>query len=114
MLLVCVDDHSRFCSSYLDKQKSEVTKILKNFTFLVNRQFETVLHGLRMDDAKDFCNIELRKFFEGEGIRHDTSCLYTPEENELAERKICDIMDKGWTLIMQAHFPKNLLGLQYI
>ena len=62
-----------------------------------------------MDDAKDFCNIELRKFFVSEGIRHDTSCPYTPEENELAERKIRDIMDKGWTLTVQTHFPKKLL-----
>ena len=41
-----------------------------------------------MDDGKDFCNIALRIFFESEGIRHETSCPYTHEENELAKRKI--------------------------
>ena len=86
--MVWVDDHIRLHRSYLHKQRSEVTKILKNFTFLVNKQFGTMLYELRMDDGKDSCNIALSKCFESEGIRHETSCSYTLEENELAERKI--------------------------
>ena len=43
-----------------------------------------------MDNAKDFCDNELQTFFENEGIRHETSCAYTPQQNGLAERKFGD------------------------
>ena len=53
----------------------------------------------RIDNAKDFCNHELKEFFENEGIKDEISCSYTPQQNGLAERKIGDIMDKGRTLM---------------
>ena len=61
-----------------------------------------------MDNAKDFLNRELREFFESEGIRHETSCHYTPQQNGLAERKIGDVVDKGRTLLIQAGMPANM------
>ena len=44
-----------------------------------------------------------------EGIKHETSCPYTPQQNGLAERKIGDIVDKGRTLLIQAS-TLNLWG----
>ena len=66
------------------------------------------IHGFSIDNAKDLYNNELREFFEHEGIRHETYCIYTPQQNGLAERKISDLMDKGRTLIEHAQLPKNL------
>ena len=48
---------------------------------------------------KDVCNNELREFFENEKIRHETSCPYTPQQNELRKRKIGDVMDKSRALM---------------
>ena len=90
------------------KNKTEVARILKNLCQLVRRQFETNIQGFRTDNAKDFYNNELQEFFEREGIRQETSCPYTPQQNGLAERKIGDLMDKCRTLIEQAYLPKNL------
>ena len=45
-----------------------------------------------------------------EGIRDETSCPYTPQQNGLAERKIGDIVDKARTLLIQASAPLNLWG----
>ena len=105
-----MDDHSRFCWLYMMKNKTEVSRILKNLCQLVRRQFEMNIQGFRTDNAKDFYNNELQEFFEQEGIRHETSCPYTPQQNGLAEKKIGDLMDKCRTLIEQAHLPKNLWG----
>ena len=60
------------------------------------------------DNAKDFCNHELKELFASEGIRHETSCPYTPQHNGLIERKIGDIMDKARTLMIQTSLPKSL------
>ena len=54
---------------------------------MIKRQFDVHIKGFRTDNTKDFCNHELREFFESEGMRHETSCPYTPEQNGLAEKK---------------------------
>ena len=53
------------------------------------------IEGFWTDNAREFCNHEVKEFFDKEGIRHETSCSYTPQQNGLAERKIGDIMNKG-------------------
>ena len=41
---------------------------------------------------------------------HETCCPYAPQQNDIVERKIGDIMDKGKTLMEQASIPKMLWG----
>ena len=94
---------------FLLKQKSDTAKTLKNFCSMVKRQFDTEIKCFRSDNAKDFCNNELKEFFEHQGIRHETSCPYTPQ-NGLAERKIGDIMNRCTTLMIASNIPRNLWG----
>ena len=108
--LVCTDDHSRFSWLILLKNKTEVTTNIKNLCKMIKCQFGDPVRGLRTDNAKDFLNHELREFLASEGIKHETSCPYTPQQNGLAERKIGDIVDKGRTLLIQASTPLNLWG----
>ena len=51
------------------------------------------MKGLRTDNTKDFLNHKLREFLASEGIKYETSCPYTPQQNGLAERKIGDIVE---------------------
>ena len=81
---------------------------MKFFCYLIKRQLGVDIRGFRTDNAKDFCNHELREFFENEGIKHKTSCSYTPQQNGLVERKIGDIMNTGRTLMADAFVPKYL------
>ena len=108
--LICTDDHSRFSWFFLLKAKSEVTTKIINLCKLIQRQFGSPILGLRTDNAKDFLNQKLSEFLASEGIKHETSCPYTPQQNGLAERKIRDIVDKSRTLLIQASAPQNLWG----
>ena len=108
--LVCTDDCSRFSWVFLLKAKSAVSSSIRNLCLLINRQFGKHVKGLRTDNAKDFLNNELSEFLASEGIKHETSCPYTPQQNGLAERKIRDIVDKARTLLIQANGPINLWG----
>ena len=62
---------------------------LKNFCHMIKQQNEVPTKGFHIDNA----NHEVKAFFEDEGIRHETSCPYTPYKNGLAKRKIGDIID---------------------
>ena len=108
--LICTDDHNRFTWIFLLKHKSEVSNCIKNPCQLIKRQFGDAIQGLRTNNAKDFLNNSLSQFVTYEGIRHETSCPYTPQQKGLAERKIRDIVDKARTLLIHAHAPMNLWG----
>ena len=108
--LVCTNDFSRYSWLFLLKEKTEVTSNIKNLCKLIKRQFREDVKGIRTDNARDFLNNELREFLESEGIKHETSCPYTPQQNGLAERKIGDIIDKSRTLLIQENVPVNLWG----
>ena len=108
--LICTDDHSRFNWLFLLKHKSQVTNCIKDLCQLIKRQFGNAVQGLRTDNAKDFLNNNLSNFAASEGIRHEMSCPYTPQQNGLAARKIGDIVDKARTLLIHAHAPLNLWG----
>ena len=90
------------------KHKTEVAKILKNFCQSIKRQFKVNIHEFKTDNAKDFYNNELRGFFEHEGIRHEISCIYTPQQKGLVERKIGDLKGKCRTLVEKSQLPINL------
>ena len=106
--LIYIDDFSKYSLLFLLKTKNEVTKSIKNLCNTIKCQFGAQVQGFRSDNAKYFLNRELREFFESEGIRHETSCPYTPQQNSLAQRKIGDVVDKGRTLLIQVGRPANL------
>ena len=108
--LVCTDDYSRYSWIFLLKEKTEVTPNIKNLCKLIKRQFGEDIKGIRTDNARDFLNTELKEFLESEGIKHETSCPYTPQQNGLVERKIRDTVDKSRTLLIQGNVPINLWG----
>jgi hypothetical protein len=40
------------------------------------------------------------------GIIHQTSCVYTPQQNRIVERKNRDLLEKMRSLMFQMHVPK--------
>ena len=87
-----------------------MTPNIKNLCKLIKRQFGEDIKGIRTDNARDFLNTELKEFLEFEGIKHETSCPYTPQQNGLAKRRIGVIDDKSRTLLIQGNVPINLWG----
>ena len=74
-----------------------------SFAMLVNlRKFKLKKKGFRIDD-------KLHEFFESEGIQHETSSPYTPQQTGLDEREIGYLMDKSRTLMVQDFFL-NIYG----
>ena len=81
---------------------------------MIKRQFDIEIKGFQTFNARDLCNTDLKEFFESQGIRHETSCPYTPRQNGLAKRKIGDIMNKCRNLMIAANMPRSLWGFNVL
>ena len=90
--LTILDDFSRYTWVVLLKSKSEVKTHVQNFINLIENQFETKIKCIRSDNGPEFF---LKEFFSSKGIIHQTSCVYTPQQNGRVEHKHQHILNDG-------------------
>ncbi|KAK1603938.1 hypothetical protein QYE76_027611 [Lolium multiflorum] len=78
---------------YFLKKKDETQQIFINFATEVQRQHNLTIFTIRSDNGSEFKNYTLNDFLNDEGIRHQYSAVYTPQQNGVAERKNRTLMD---------------------
>jgi len=105
--LVIVDDYSRYCWTFYIKKKSETQKIFIDFATLVQRQYDSKILAIRSDNGTEFKNYTMDDFLSGEGIQHQYSAAYTPQQNGVAERKNRTLIDMARTMMAEFHSPYN-------
>ena len=55
-------------------------------------------------------NHDLQNFYADLGIIHETSCTYTPRQNDVAERRIGLIQERGRALLIHSNTPSFVRG----
>ncbi|RVW87783.1 Retrovirus-related Pol polyprotein from transposon TNT 1-94 [Vitis vinifera] len=88
-----VDDHTRVTWVFLMKKKSEVREIFENFNNMVQTQFQAKIQVLRTDNAREYYHNILGSYLLENGIVHQSSCIDTPQQNGVAERKNRHLME---------------------
>jgi len=68
------------------KQKSETTKIIKDFVTEMEHQYQKTLKAFRTDNGGEYVTKNLKGFFESKGIIYEFTHPYSPESNGVAER----------------------------
>ena len=63
---------------------------------------------VRSDGGKEFCNHTMNSFFRSNGIRHQVTVRYIPEQNGRVERLKRDLMDKARAMMFQCGAPVKL------
>ena len=53
----------------------------------IHTQFHVSVQNLRSDNAKEYLSEQFQSFMLKNGILHKTSCVDTPSQNGVAERK---------------------------
>ena len=69
------------------KEKFEVGTLFQHFNSMKQTQFQTKIQVLKNDNVKEYFNIVLGKYLLNHGIIHISSCVDTPQQNGVAERK---------------------------
>jgi hypothetical protein len=88
-----MDDFSKFSFVFFLKGKFEVPQVFENFHKFVTTQQGIPLKIIRSDNGGEFVNKRMTEFCHKNGILHQTSIPYTPQQNGVAERLIRTLSD---------------------
>ncbi|KAI5353156.1 hypothetical protein L3X38_006049 [Prunus dulcis] len=97
------------CTSYLWLyplfNKSGVFEEFHKFYALVTNQFKATIQYFQSDGGGEFISRQFSSFLDSKRIIHQVSCPYTPQQNGLAERKNCHIIETALTLLVASALP---------
>ena len=105
-----IDDHTRLCWVFLISEKSEVAHILQNFYNMIKPQVQTKLCILHSDNGVEYMNEIFGSYLKEKGITHQSTCVNTPQQNSIAERKNRHLMEVARALMFSMNMPKYLWG----
>lgn len=106
--LLYKDNFSNFRKIYFIKKKSEVKSCFKTFIKRVENETGKKIKTLRTDNGLEFITIEIRNKTEENGIRHEKTVSYSPEQNGRAERENRILVEMTRTLLQAKGLPKKL------
>jgi transposase InsO family protein len=97
--LVIVDDYSRFTWVFFLQEKSQTQETLKRFLRRAQNEFGLRIKKIRSDNGTEFKNSQIEGFLEEEGIKHEFSSPYTPQQNGVMESKNRTLLDMARTML---------------
>ncbi|XP_068475998.1 myosin-15-like isoform X2 [Phaseolus vulgaris] len=92
------------------KDKSEVFHLFVKFYRMIQTQFESPIKRLRSDNGREYVNQNLSKFLEENGVVHELTCVDTPQQNGVAERKNRHLLEVTRALLFQTSVPRSYWG----
>lgn len=105
--LIFEDDFSRMVFVYFLKKKEETYECFKNFKNLVENQTGKSIKALRSDNGGEFCSNQLENFLASNGIIHQKTNPYTPEQNGMSERMNRTVVEKAKCMLFDANLDKK-------
>ena len=105
-----VDQKSKFTWLYLLGSKGEVFNTFQNFHAHVTNQYDAKVKILRTDNGGEYMSNVFQEYLRKNGIVHQTTCPYTPQQNGVAERKNRHLVEVARTLMFHMNMPKRHWG----
>ena len=105
-----IDDFSRKTWIYFLKKEDEAFKWFCTFKALVENQTGKKIKILRTDNGTEYKSNEFNDSCREAGIKRETTTVYTPEKNGIAERKNRTIVEAACAMLCDQGLPKFLWG----
>jgi hypothetical protein len=99
------DDYSRFTWVLFLQEKSQTQDTLKGSLRQAQNEFGLRIKKIRSDNGTEFKNSQIEGFLEDEGIKHEFSSPYTPQQNSVVERKNRTLLDMTRTMLDEYKTP---------
>jgi len=90
------------------RNKSDVFQAFKSYKARAEKQTGQRLKKLRTDNGREYLSREFQNFLEEEGIVHQTTVEYTPQQNGVAERANRTLIEMARCIMLQANLPESL------
>ena len=104
------DDFSGYSEGFIIKHKSEVQELFLKFCAATKRQNCRQVGTLRTDMGKEIEEQWFTEYLAKEGILHETTASYTPQQNGMAERANRTLMEAERSIMFNN--PESSLNKQ--
>jgi transposase InsO family protein len=81
------------------QEKSQIQETLKRLLRRAQNEFGLRIKKIRSDNGTKFKNSQIEGFLEEEGIKHELSSPYTPQQNGVVDRKNRTLLDMARTML---------------
>ncbi|CAL8141056.1 unnamed protein product [Prunus armeniaca] len=105
-----IDNCTRLTWVFLLKNKHDVASILPEFCTMVSTQFNAQGKVFQTDNGGEYVNNTLASFFRAQGIIHQTTTSFTPQQNGVSERKNRQLLEVARSLMLDISVPHHLWG----
>ena len=105
-----VDDHSRYTKVYLLRTKDEAEQKFLIYKAEVENQLDRKIKRFRSDRGGEYGTTFLKELCEQNGIIHELSAPYTPQQNGIAERKNRTLKEMMNAMLISSGLPDNMWG----
>lgn len=96
---------TRYCEIIFLKNKSDICEKFVEFQTRVEKQTGKKLKVVRSDNGREYLSNKFNEFFRLEGIIHQLTADYTPEQNGIAERFNRTIVEMARCMLLQSKLP---------
>lgn len=104
------DDFTRKVWIYLLKRKSQVFEVFRKYKTMVEKQSKLSIQTLRTNGGGEFTSQDFEMFCEQEGIVHEVTPPYTPQQNGTAERLNRFVLNITRSMLKCYEVSKKLWG----
>ncbi|KMQ81820.1 retrovirus-related pol polyprotein from transposon tnt 1-94 [Lasius niger] len=105
--LTLIDDYSRKVFVYFLKNKSEVPDIFEVFKAMVEKENGQTIKCLCSDNGGEYSSTRYEEFLKKNGIKHQKTVPYTPQQYGTAERANRSIVEEARSLLNEAGLDKR-------
>ncbi|GJU62276.1 retrovirus-related pol polyprotein from transposon TNT 1-94 [Tanacetum coccineum] len=102
-----IDDYTRMCWVYFLSSKASIFSIFKSFKKLVEVQSGSTLRFLRTDNGGEYTSNEFEDFLRQQGVIHQVTVPYSPQQNGVSERKNRTVMEMARSMLYEKKLPKT-------
>ena len=88
-----IDDYSKWAVLYTMKEKSECSSWFMKYQAMMERETGRKIKILRSDRGGEYVSSTLKQHFDRNGMQHQFSAPYTPQQNGVAERYNRTVME---------------------